>query len=211
MATLGGSLKLREKLTGRYADVLSWLYLASSVLRRYEAEGYPKEQRDVFEWAMQYCMVQIQEGFDGIFANFKVPFLGWLFSGPLAFWSRLNSLGRMPKDDLGHKVAQAVQLPGGLRDQLTKGIIVSAKPGDYADILEKAFTTAHQSAAILKTIQKAVKAKKLPKKRANLLVDDAVKAGVISAAEGKTVEEANQLRDEAIKVDSFTLEEYKQR
>ncbi len=211
MATLGGSLKLKEKLTGRYADVLSWLYLASAVLRRYEAEGYPKEQREVFEWAMKYCMVQIQEGFDGIFANFKAPFIGWIFSGPLAFWSRINTLGRLPNDDLGHKIAQDVQLPGGLRDQLTKGIIVSAKPGDHADTLERAFTTAHQSAAILKTIQKAVKAKKLPKKRANLLVEDAVKAGVISAAEGKIVEEANTLRDEAIKVDSFTLDEYKQR
>ncbi len=209
MATLGGSLKLKEKLTGRYADALSWLYLASAVLRRYEAQGYPKEQKEVFEWAMQYSIAQIQLAFEGIFANFKAPFIGWIFNGPIAFWSKLNSLGSLPNDDLGHAVAQAVQLPGGLRDQLTQGIIVSAKAGDHSETLERAFTTAHQAAATLKKIQKAVKEKKLPKKRANLLVDEAVKAGVISAEEGRVVAEANELRDEAIKVDSFTLEEYK--
>ena len=29
----------REKLTGRFADMLSWLYLGTAVVRRYQAEG----------------------------------------------------------------------------------------------------------------------------------------------------------------------------
>ena len=41
MMTLGGSLKRRERLSARLGDVLSELYLASAVLKRFEDEGRP--------------------------------------------------------------------------------------------------------------------------------------------------------------------------
>ena len=43
MLTLGGALKRREKLSGRFADVLSFLYLASAVIKRFEEQGRPQE------------------------------------------------------------------------------------------------------------------------------------------------------------------------
>ncbi|MBY0385836.1 acyl-CoA dehydrogenase, partial [bacterium] len=36
MGTLGGRLKMKGKITGRFADVLGWMYLATSVIRRFE-------------------------------------------------------------------------------------------------------------------------------------------------------------------------------
>src|SRR5690606_39761694 len=39
MAALGGDLKRKEKVTGRLADVFSWLYLARAALRRFGEEG----------------------------------------------------------------------------------------------------------------------------------------------------------------------------
>ena len=42
MGSLGGSLKTKGKLTGRYADILGWMYLITCVLRRYEADGQPQ-------------------------------------------------------------------------------------------------------------------------------------------------------------------------
>lgn len=208
MGTLGGTLKLREKLTGRYADVLSWMYMATAVLRRYEAEGYRAEHKDVFEWAMQYCMVQIQQGFDGIFQNFTVPGIGWIFRGPVAFWARLNSLGHLPSDGLGHRLAMQIQEAGVLRDSLTTGIVFSARPGDYGEKFEHAFKLSHQSAAILQKISQAIKAGVLPKKRANLLVKAAVEAKVITPTEASLLEEANTVRHDAIMVDSFGLAEF---
>ena len=211
MGTLGGTLKLREKLTGRYADVLSWMYLATAVLRRYEADGFKKEHREVFEWAMQYCMNEIQEGFDGIFSNFYVPVpgIGSFFRGPIAFWSRLNRIGSLPSDKLGHTIAHQIQAKGALRDDLTKGIVVSVHKGDHSDVLEEAFRLSHESAAIFGRISKAVREKKLPKKRPNLLVKEAIEAKIITADEGKLLERANMLREEAVKVDSFSLDEFK--
>lgn len=209
MGTLGGSLKLKEKLTGRYADILSWMYMAASVLRRYEAEGRNPEHRDVFDWSMQYCLARIQEGFDGIFANFNVPIVGAIFRGPLAFWSRLNSLGSGPADILGHKIAHAIQQPGAFRDALTTGIVITAKEDDASARLEDAFRLAHESAAILARISAASKRKVLPKKRATQLVKEAVEAKIITADEANLLDRSISAREDVIQVDSFALEDFR--
>jgi acyl-CoA dehydrogenase len=41
LITLGGKFKFKEKLSGRLADVLGHLYLATSVLKRFEDDGRP--------------------------------------------------------------------------------------------------------------------------------------------------------------------------
>lgn len=209
MGTLGGKLKLKEKLTGRYADILSWMYLATATLRRYEAEGFRADHAEVFHYSMQYSMARIQEGFDGIFSNFEAPVIGPIFRNFLAAWSRINAVGKGPSDALGHKISRAIQLPGEFRDSLTTGIIESATAGDAGDILERAFSLCCESEAILKRITKASRKKLLPKKRATLLVKEAVAAKIITEAEAKVLDEANLARDEAIKVDDFNLAEFR--
>ncbi len=81
---LGGNLKRKEKITGRFADIFSWLYLCAATLRRFEAEGRRKEDLPYFEWAMQYGFGEMQKAFDGLFKNFDVPVLGLIFKGPIA-------------------------------------------------------------------------------------------------------------------------------
>jgi hypothetical protein len=48
MLTLGGKLKFKESLSGRLGDVLSQLYIASAMLKRYEDEG--RRPRSVRCW-----------------------------------------------------------------------------------------------------------------------------------------------------------------
>ena len=119
MALLGGDLKRKESLTGRFADVFSWLYLGNAVLRRFEAEGRPKEDLPFLHWSMQRCLAEIQIGFDGIYRNFDHKLAGWLIKGPIAFWSRFNTIGTGPSDKIGARVARALQKPGAQRDRLT--------------------------------------------------------------------------------------------
>lgn len=209
MASLGGSLKMREKLTGRYADLLSWMYLAAATLRRYQAEGYRKDHRDVFEWAMEYAFARIQEAFDGIFNNFEVPVLAPIFRYTLGTWSRFNPIGAMPRDSLGHKISKNILVPGEFRNSMTQAIIFSAKPDDAGDRLERAFVLCHQADEIFARIGKAVKDKRLPKKRPTALVKDALAAGVISEAEAKLLQDANAAREDVILVDSFDLDEFR--
>ncbi|MBD2066351.1 acyl-CoA dehydrogenase [Leptolyngbya sp. FACHB-671] len=204
----GGNLKRREKLTGRFADVLSWMYLGMATLRRFEAEGQNPEDLPAVRWAMQYAFAQIQQGFEGIFANFSIPVLGPLFWCPVLAWWRLNSIGALPSDELGSTIAQQLQIPGAIRDRLTPGIYVPDHPDEALGRLEQAFRLSSQAEAIFKTIKTASRDGKLPQMKPQQLIDAALTAGVITEDDAALLREAESARNDAIQVDSFTLEEY---
>lgn len=208
MGSFGGDLKRREKITGRFADILSWMYIGTSVLRRFEANNRPKDELPFVHWAMQYSLHEIQKGFDGLYENMDVPVVGALLRGPVAFWSRLNSLSSHPSDVLGSKIAHALQVPGELRDRLTNGIYMPQNEQEALGRLEKAFTLSYQSSAISHKIREAVQKKVLKKAKQEALVEAAVAANVISAEEAKILKTAEEYRNDAIQVDSFDLSDF---
>jgi acyl-CoA dehydrogenase len=206
----GGTLKRREKLTGRFADILSWMYLGTATLRRFEAEGSQSEDLPFVHWAMQYAFAQIQQAFEGIFSNLLVPVLGTLFRGPVAWWWRLNPIGTQPPDQLGSQIARSLQTLSPHRDKLTAGIYIPFAPDDALGRLERAFLLSSQAEPILKTIKAASRADKLPQQRPERLVAAALEAGVISGEEAELIREAESVRNDAIQVDAFKLSEYQQ-
>ncbi len=211
MGTLGGDLKRKEKLTGRFADIFSWMYLGATVLHRFEAEGRRKDDEPFMRWAMERAFAEIQNAFDGLYANLEVPGATWFFRGPVAAWSRTNRLGSVPSDALGHDVAQALQTPGAQRDRLTAGMYVPTEREEALGRLEWALGLAYESEAVMQKIKKAIRRKELPRKvAAPVLVEQAVEKGIITPVEAQLLQDANAARQDAIQVDSFTLEEYNQ-
>jgi len=209
MGSLGGKLKFKEKLTGRYADVLIWMYYGAATLRRFIAEGSKKEHEAVLQWSMEYIFAQMQEAFDGIFANFEAPGLKQVLGGPIALWSRLNRFSSAPSDALGHEIVKGMMRPGAYRDSiLTDSLFEVTAESDPHHILGKAFTLVHEAEVVLKKISTAIREKKLPKGRPTRLVDEAFKAGVITSQELDVLKQAEAARTEAITVDSFKLSEF---
>jgi len=208
LGSYGGALKMKEKLSGRYADILSWMYLATATLRRYEAEGQRKEDRDFFEWSMQYAFNEIQEAFDGIYSEIRLPGLSWVFRGPVAVWSRINRIGSNPSDKLGHKVAQAMQVPGELRDRLTEGIFVTDSTDEAIGKYEHALQLIVKTWPVYKKLYKATKAREIPKAHVLDQIEPALSKGIISQDEADLVKKTEEARNDAIQVDEFTLEEY---
>jgi len=208
LGSYGGALKMKEKLSGRYADILSWMYLATATLRRYEAEGQRREDRDFFEWAMQYAFYQIQEAFDGIYREIRVPGLSWVFRGPVALWSRINRMGTMPSDKLGHNVAQAMQVPGELRDRLTSGIFITESTDEALGKYEHALNLIVKTWPVYKKLYKATKSGEIPKAQVIEQIEPALEKGIISKDEAELIRKTEDARFDAIQVDEFTLEEY---
>jgi acyl-CoA dehydrogenase len=206
MLALGGSLKRRETLTGRFADLLSWMYLGSATLRRFEAEGRQPEDLPLVHWAMQYALTQIQQAIEGIIRNFSLP-----LSGLVLGWWQLNFIGRLPSDQVGHQVAQVLQTPGEGRDRLTANIHIPDHPEESLGRLEQALRSSVQVESIAQAIKEAIRADRLPKAQPIQLIDAALEAGVISDREAALIQAAEALRTDTIQVDSFTLEEYQQR
>jgi acyl-CoA dehydrogenase len=207
MGMLGGKLKVKEKLTGRFADVLSWMFIATAVIKRFEEEGRRPEDKIFLDYAMAMSFQKIQDAFDGIFGNMDVPGLYWFFKGPMRWWSRLNFVGLAPTDRLTHRVADAIQTNEEQRDRVTKGIYMPTQAGESLARLEHAHQVIRQAAAVEKKVRAATHARTLNKKSKTLL-DDALKAGVITAQEKDLMTEAERSRWDAIQVDEFTQEEY---
>ncbi len=208
MGSLGGTLKFREKITGRFADVLSWMYLCSATLRRFEAEGRRKEDLPFVHYVMQYGLTQIQNAFDGIFKNIGVAGLGWLFGGIVRAWSRINTLSPEVSDKISHQVSTLIQKDSEQRDRLTDGIFYPSREGEALKRLEIAFKTVKAAEDTEKKIRQALKSKKIPKVKGPKLVEEALKAGVISEMEAANLKKAEELRLDAITVDDFSQTEY---
>lgn len=201
LGTLGGDLKRKEMLTGRYADVLSWMYILTATLRRYEADGRKKEDLAYVHYAFAYGLNQIQQAALGICSN--LPALK-----PWKCLVKLFPFGQAPSDSLSTEIATLMQRDSEQRDRMTADIYLSADSDDNLGRLDQAFKAVQKTEVLAVKIKKAIRAKTLKKGSLLSILDEAVKQGVLSSAEAKQVTDAEAKRYDAILVDEFTLEEY---
>lgn len=219
MGTLGGSLKFREKITGRFADILSWMYIATATLRRWEAEGQKPEDLAYARYILKHAFAEIQTGFDGIFDNIynvetkgvqKLLFtvFNFIFKDILGTWSRMSSIGSQASDHLQHVVVSGVLAGGSLRDRLTEGIYIPTGRTEAVGRLDHAMNLVLQSEAIEKKVRDAVRAKTLAKQKGAALFADAKAKGVITEQELQVWQESATVAYDAIQVDDFNQEQY---
>jgi acyl-CoA dehydrogenase len=126
LLTLGGELKRRESLSARFGDVLSHLYMASAVLKRFEDDGAPYADRPFVDWAVSDSLAIIQERLLAILDNFPSRFLGKLLR-VLTF--PLGRPYRGPSDDVTQRLAGLLLSPSDSRDRLTRGMFVPKGEG----------------------------------------------------------------------------------
>lgn len=208
MGTLGGKLKTKGNLTGRYADILGWMYLATAAIRRYEHEGN-KEDLPVAQYALNHALSEIQKAFEAIFQNLDVPLLGWLFKGPLSWWARMNTFTTGINDDLNHRVADLIQQDTPQRDRLTENVYVPHhQPHEAMAKLDNAFKAVKKAENVEKKVRQAVRAQKIPKIKNDTVYQVALDAGVITREEFDQIKKAAELRWDAIQVDDFSQDEY---
>jgi acyl-CoA dehydrogenase len=209
MFFIGGKLKKHGKLTGRYADALAWQFVSFCALRRFEAEGRKVEDLPLVQYACEYSLRQIQEAYEGIYANFNAPLVGWWLRTVGSWMLRLNPLARPISDALSHKAALTILDYDEQYKRLADGVFLAPENHPGAGRLMKAFrlvTEAHPAARRVILAQRADKLTRhlLPAE----VADDAVKAGIINALEARLLEHALAARLEAIEVDVFTPDQF---
>ncbi len=203
MMTLGGSLKRREKLSGRLGDILSHLYLASAVLKRFEDQDCPKADRPLLHWACRHHLHAIQQAFDGLFQN--------LPNRPAAWFLRLLTfpLGRHfrpPSDRLGHQVAELLLSPSPARDRLTAGLFLPEGPDEPLGRIEDALRKVIKAEQPERRIRHALRDWQPDWRGLEGLLAVAQEKGIIDAAEADLVREAEAARDAVIQVDDFNMQ-----
>ncbi|MCM2281593.1 MAG: acyl-CoA dehydrogenase, partial [Bdellovibrionaceae bacterium] len=210
MGTLGGDLKRREKITGRFADILSWMYISTAVLRRYIADGQRKEDLPFVHFCLNHGLYEIQKAFDGLFANMRVPGMTWFFRGPLRWWSNLNALAGESKDEHTHKIASLMMADTEQRHRLTEGIFVSKDVNDSLGRYEHAFKIVKRAETAERKIREAIRNGTMPKMKGAAAAQLAYDKGVITSEEFGDLKKADEVRLDAVQVDDFSQEEYVQ-
>lgn len=202
LALYGGGLKRKETISGRFGDVLSYMLMATCVMKRYEAEGEREEDLKAAEWALDYCFHQVNDGFIGLYGN-----MGILFKGH-EILARFNPIGVKPSDKLGQGLAQELLDDGKFRKNLTEEIYIPKDAKEALGRLEKGFDLASEAEGINNKIKVAVKEGKLPKARISALIDEAKAKKVITAAEAKFMKDSQKLWLDAIQVDAWEIDDY---
>jgi len=206
VAVLGGGLKTRQKLTGRLADALSELYLLCCVLKRYEDDGKPANDRHIVALAARNGLWRFQEALRGAIDNFPVAPVRWLMRA-VAF--PLGARLRPAPDWLGHKAVELVLTPGEVRDRLTRFIYVSHDVNDPTGLLEVAMAKAVAAEDAEKKLDRAVRQGLVRRVHGADWIGDAARLGIISESEAQQLRELEELTARVIAVDHFDPAEVK--
>ncbi|MCB0272045.1 MAG: acyl-CoA dehydrogenase [Bdellovibrionales bacterium] len=203
MGVLGGALKRKEKLSGRLADCLSWMYLTTATVKRYLDHDKDPLETPIMLWASQYGLYQVQEAMIGVLQN--LGFIGAVLRRMLFPWGRTIS---HPSDHLGHKVVQAVYQQG-IFDRLTHGMFIPQDGSEGLGLLEKTYATIQKCKDLDDKIKNAIKEKTISK--GHQAFEQALEKDVITELEYATLVERENLKLQAIQVDDFDKHEFSRR
>lgn len=204
---VGGRLKMRGNLTGRYADVLAWSLMAFAALARYEAEGRQPADRALVDYGVRLALTRIQEAFEGIYANFGGG-LGRVLRGLFLPLLRINRLARAPDDRMAMAAAAVSQRLDAASARLNADIFISENPASGVGRLFDAFKRVTEVGPIVERIKAAQKQGDLPAGDPDTLADTAREAGLIDASEAEQLTAARTARLAAIEVDVFTEDQF---
>ena len=208
MARFGGNLKRKEKINGRFGDVLSAMYISTCILKKFDENGRKKSDEILAEHAIKEQLGKAQNAIDGIYQNIFGCCGKWILF-PFAMWSRFNSFSCPANDILSHKISKNLIETGEFRNSLTEGIYVSKDSTDNLGRIENALVLHEKAAAVRAKIKSAIRSKALPRKRLEDLVDLAHSKEIINLEEKHLVQNAMHVVLDAMEVDEYSLEEYK--
>ena len=204
MLVLGGKLKFKEKLSARLGDVLSNLYIASAMLKRYEDQDRPVTDHPFLAWAFHDCVWRMQMALDGVLRNFPVRPVAWVLRVLVFPFGRREV---PPSDRLGRRVAALLTAPNDARDRLTDGIYKTPNPNNPVGRMNALLPDVIASEPVERKFLKAAKAGELSGYDYDSQLADAEKKGVISAAEASLLRRVREATFEFISVDDFDADD----
>jgi acyl-CoA dehydrogenase len=204
MTLLGGELKRKEKISARLADMITNLYLASSVLKRFHEDNEPDADLPLVEWCCQQLLYESEQALQGVIVNLP------------SFWVRLllkfillplGKVRKLPSDSLGKKLALILSTPNETRDRLTSLVFKEALANCPAGRLETAFLKLHTVEDLERKVAKAAKDGDLQTLTLLEQIIEAEQNGILDPKETLSLLEAERARQAIIAVDDFKDEE----
>ena len=181
------------------------MYLASMVLKHHENQGRPAEDLPIVEWACRNLLYHAQEQLHGFLRNFP--------NRPLAGLMRTIVFPRgrhysAPSDRLGRQVAERLTQPSETRRRLGEYVYTTVEPGNPLGLLEEALRLAVQMEPVEKRIRvEGVKTGQVTALDLPGQIEQALAAGIITAAEAEALRTFDRKVMNLVDVDDFAPHE----
>ena len=202
MFSLGGSLKFKEKISARLGDILSNLFIASAVLKRFENQGSPKEDLAIMRYAVEQALYDAQTALDGLLRNLPMRPLAWVLR---ALTMPLGHNIKAPADKLASRVADDMMKNEGMLERLSKGMFVPDNEEEAIGLLPIAHAAVIAAEPVEKKLRNLTRKGKLVQPSPALRLQEALDNGDIGQAEFDQVTRARQLKRNVIMVDDFDM------
>jgi acyl-CoA dehydrogenase len=200
MFTLGGELKRRELLSARLGDILSYLYLASMVLKHYQDQGEPAEDLPLVEWSCRTLLYKTQEQFHGLLRNFPNRWVAAILRFFIFPRGRTYS---SPSDELGQQIVELMINPTPTRERLAAGIYKTVEPGNQLGLLQQAMEIAEQVKPLERRVFDARRAGEIKSEDIPSQIDEAERKGVLTPTEAEAVRAFDRDMLDVTGVDDF--------
>ena len=195
----GGDLKGKEMLSGRFADALGNLYLASAALKHFRDNRESTSEEPLLDWACRFALFRAQEALAAITRNYPNKILGTVLRITIFPTGRYL---HFPDDGLAREVARLLQEPGPIRDRLIRDVFISRAPDDVIAQMEAAFSLMVQTANLRKRLENP-EFRALPLEDHPQWMERLKSGGVITEEECDLLTKAKEAVGRVIEVDDF--------
>ena len=199
MLTLGGDLKRRERISARLGDILSFLYLASATLKRYNDEGRQSADLPFVQWALEDSLYNIQQAISELISNFPNKIVAKMLT---AIILPLGCNLKKPSDATDHKVAKLMQYHNESRTRLGQGQYLTREPENVLGQLEQTLEDIITCEPIFDKVCREL-GEKLPFYNLDIVAEKGLSANIISQEEADLLIATEIKRKIAINVDDF--------
>ncbi|MBE0402238.1 acyl-CoA dehydrogenase [Halomonas sp. FME16] len=209
MASLGSALKKREMLSARLGDVLSNLYLASMVLKQWQAGEKVEGEDALLHYSCRFLLHRAEQAFVEIFDNLPNRAIGRVLNAVVMPTGRRWD---KPHDDLARDIAKRVSTHSALRTKLLSNTW-DTDDGEQPNPLARynALLVDYDRAEVIyRTVNKAYAKGELPQTALHpeARVEVAFEKGLISEEETVFMREFEKNVLEMLTVDDFAYDAF---
>lgn len=203
LGLLAGDIKRKEMLSGRLADIHAHLFIATAILKFYEKGQRSEAEQQHAQLALEKAFVQIQDAFDGLFANFPMRVAACVVKFICFPFGRV---AQQPSDQLKTLLGLAIMENNPFREQLKQHVFYNTDPNDVFGRMENAFQAALKIDPLWTKFKKAESKGQFKGLDFESHIQHALETGFISPEEADQLIHYNAQRFDSMLTDIFDHE-----
>lgn len=203
LGLLAGDIKRKEMLSGRLADIHSYLFIATAILKYYEQGQRSEAEQLHAQLALDKALYNVEEAFHGLFDNFPMRLAASVVKIICFPFGRVVA---KPTDRLKREVATQMMLDNTFRQELKKHVYYSTAADEVSGRMENAFLQLLKIEPLWNQFKKAESKGQFKGLTFEAHIEDAIAQKVITASEAEQLSTYNIQRYDSMLTDVFDMQ-----